>query len=287
MAREKVKVALSADGGDELFSGYSHYGLALARERALTRVPRTARSVLSMSLRRLPPASLHALVQRLPLPVPMRHTARRAVVDRLEKLRCLLPDADRSVIYDLALTTWLPAEIEQLLGEYHAPRNSSMGYAGSFADHMSHCDLRHYLPDDILTKVDRATMATGLEGREPLLDHRLVEFALRLPLALRRGALGTKHLLRRVLYRYVPRELLDRPKQGFEVPLATWLRGEMSGLVDSYLDPARIRGAGVLDPATVERSVRNLREGGETLDRIDVYKVWLLLAFEMWREKWA
>jgi asparagine synthase (glutamine-hydrolysing) len=217
----------------------------------------------------------------------MRHTARRVVVDRLEKLRCLLPDVDRSTIYDLALTTWLPPEIEQLLGEYKAPRSRSAVAVGTFADHMSHCDLRHYLPDDILTKVDRATMATGLEGREPLLDHRLVEFALRLPLELRRGALGTKHLLRRVLYRYVPRALIDRPKQGFEVPLAGWLRGEMSGLVDRYLDLARVREAGVLEPAVVERSVRNLREGGATLDRVDVYKVWLLLAFEMWREKWA
>jgi len=288
IAREHVKVALSADGGDELFSGYAHCGMALARERVLARAPRSARSMLSVSLRSLPPASLQALVERLPLPVPMRHSSRRAVVDRLERLRCLLPEADRSTIYDLALTTWLPAEIRELLGEYQPPRAHPTGRAGTFADHMSHCDLRHYLPDDILTKVDRATMASGLEGREPLLDHRLVEFALRVPLDMRRGVLGTKHLLRRVLYRYVPRSLIDRPKQGFEVPLSKWLRGEdMSGLVDTYLNPARVREAGVLEPAVVERSVRNLREGRATQDRVDVSKVWLLLAFEMWREKWA
>ncbi len=287
MAREHVKVALSADGGDELFSGYTHYGVALARERALARVPRSARSMLSMSLRGLPSASLQALVERLPLPGSVRHTARRAVVDRLEKLRCLLPEADRSTLYDLALTTWLPAEIETLVGEYRPVSSRRAVHAADFADHMSRCDLRHYLPDDILTKVDRATMATGLEGREPLLDHRLVEFALKLPLHLRRGALGTKHLLRRILYRYVPRTLIDRPKQGFEVPLSVWLRGDLSGLVDEYLNPSRVRQAGVLNPAVVERSVRNLREGGATLDRVDVSKIWLLLAFEMWREKWA
>ena len=285
LAREQVKVALSADGGDELFSGYAHYGIALARERALARVPRTARSVLSISLRHLPPAALQTLVEKLPL--PLRHTARRAVVDRLEKLRFLLPEADRAILYDLALTMWLPDEIRQLLGDYRAPRSRSAAPAGNFADHMSQCDLRHYLPDDILTKVDRATMAMGLEGREPLLDHRLVEFALKLPLNLRRGGLGTKHLLRRVLYRYVPRNLIDRPKQGFEVPLSRWLRTDLSGLVDKYLDPARVRSAGVLEPSLVQRSVRNLREGGATRDRLDVFKVWLLIAFEMWREKWA
>jgi len=152
---------------------------------------------------------------------------------------------------------------------------------------MSLCDLRHYLPDDILTKVDRTTMAVGLEGREPLLDHRLVEFALRLPPGLRRGALGTKHLLRRVLYRYVPRAILERPKQGFGVPVSRWLRGELSALLHTYLAPERIRAAGILDPSAVVRALSNFREGGPRRDRLDVQKVWLLCAFEMWREKWA
>jgi asparagine synthase (glutamine-hydrolysing) len=152
---------------------------------------------------------------------------------------------------------------------------------------MSCCDLRHYLPDDILTKVDRTTMAVGLEGREPLLDHRLVEFALRLPLGLRRGPLGTKHLLRRILYRYVPRAILERPKQGFGVPMSRWLRGELAPLLDAYLAPGRVRDAGILDPALVARTLGNFREGGPRRDRLDVQKVWLLLAFEMWREKWA
>jgi asparagine synthase (glutamine-hydrolysing) len=151
---------------------------------------------------------------------------------------------------------------------------------------MSLNDLRYFLPDDILVKVDRATMATGLEGREPLLDHRLVEFALRLPFAMRRGALGPKHLLRKVLYKYVPRELLERPKQGFGVPLASWLRGELAPLVHEYLAPHRIREAGLFDPERVARTVANFRDGGPLNDRLDTQKLWYLLAFEMWREKW-
>jgi asparagine synthase (glutamine-hydrolysing) len=129
-------------------------------------------------------------------------------------------------------------------------------------------------------------MATGLEGREPLLDHRLVEFALRLPLAMRRGELGSKHLLRRILYRHVPRELVERPKQGFAIPLSKWLRGELAWLVDEYLAPSRVRAGGVLDPDEAARAVRNFREGGPANDRLDVQKLWLLLAFEMWRERW-
>jgi asparagine synthase (glutamine-hydrolysing) len=151
---------------------------------------------------------------------------------------------------------------------------------------MARDDMRHFLPDDILVKVDRTTMASGLEGREPFLDHRLVEFALGLPLALRRGPLGPKHLVRRVLYKLVPRELLERPKQGFGIPLASWLRGELAPLVHEYLEPRRIREAGLLDPDMVAEAVRNFREGGPGNDRLDMQKLWYLIAFELWRERW-
>ena len=287
VARESVKVALSADGGDELFSGYEHYGVMLARERMLARIPRPARNALSQTLQLLPERSLQRLVDRLPVPIALRHAARRTVVDRLEKLRVILPQADPATIYDLGMSSWTRAETAQLLGGFVSPRPLLNGYPRSFADHMSCCDLRHYLPDDILTKVDRTTMAVGLEGREPLLDHRLVEFALRLPLGLRRGSLGTKHLLRRVLYRYVPRQIVERPKQGFAVPISRWLRGELSALLDTYLAPERVRAAGILDPRVVERALSNFRDGAPGRDRLDVQKVWLLFAFEMWREKWA
>jgi asparagine synthase (glutamine-hydrolysing) len=287
VAREQVKVALSADGGDELFSGYHHYAVMLERQRALGRVPPPARRALSFALDQVPAAALAGLVERLPAPSALRHAARRGVIERLEKLRAVLPEADPALLYDIGVSSWMPAELARLLGGSVAPRPLLNGHPRSFADHMSCCDLIHYLPDDILAKVDRTTMAVGLEGREPLLDHRLVEFALRLPIELRRGTLGAKHLLRRVLFRYVPKALVERPKQGFAVPLARWLRGELAGLLEEYLAPARIRAAGVLDPAVVEGALRNFREAGPRRDRLDVQKVWLLLAFEMWREQWA
>ena len=281
MAREHVKVALSADGGDELFSGYAHYGVVLDRERALSRWPGVARQAVA----NLSPRALRAAIERLPLPPRWHHAVRRNLIERAEKLHVLFPALDRATMYDLAMSTWTPWDVASLLGGSVARRECVT--APSFADQMARCDLRYYLPDDVLAKVDRTTMATGLEGREPLLDHRLVDFALRLPPEMRRGALGTKHLLRKVLYRLVPRELIDRPKQGFSIPLSSWLRGELAPLLDNYLDPRRIREAGLFDPAMVSQAVSNFRDGGVDNDRLDVQKVWLLVAFEMWRDRWA
>jgi asparagine synthase (glutamine-hydrolysing) len=281
MARQHVKVALSADGGDELFSGYSHYGVVMDREEKLARWPGFARKAVA----RVSPHALRAAMETLPMPAAWRHGARRKIVERVEKLHVLFPALDRATMYDLAMSFWTPWELASLLGDNVAKRDCVQ--APAFADQMARCDLRYYLPDDILTKVDRTTMAVGLEGREPLLDHRLAEFALRLPLSMRRGPLGTKHLLRKILYRHVPRELIDRPKQGFSIPLSSWLRGELAPLLDNYLDPKRIREAGLFDPDMVAAAVSNFRDGGAAGDRLDVQKVWLLVAFEMWRERWA
>jgi asparagine synthase (glutamine-hydrolysing) len=131
--------------------------------------------------------------------------------------------------------------------------------------------------------VDRATMAVSIEGREPLLDHRLVEFAFRLPLSLRRGPLGTKHLLRKVLYRHVPRALIERPKMGFGIPLIDWLRSDLRHLIDQYLDPQSIHDQAILDARSVRKAVRRFRRGDQTSGN----RLWSLLAFQLWREKWG
>ena len=109
---------------------------------------------------------------------------------------------------------------------------------------------------------------------------------MRLPPSMRRGSLGTKHLMRKILYRHVPRELIERPKQGFAIPLSKWLRGELAPLIDEYLAPSRVRAGGLFDPDMVSATVSNFREGGPDNDRLDVQKVWLLIAFEMWRDRW-
>ena len=144
-------------------------------------------------------------------------------------------------------------------------------------------DFHHYLPGDILVKVDRMTMRVGLEGREPLLDHRLAEFAFACPLRFRMGPLGAKHLLRSVLYDLVPRHLIDRPKQGFGIPLAKWMRtGRLSVHVRDLLSRDSLWGSGLVDPVTLKRSVEGFLSGA----RVDPHRIWLFVAFEFWRRKW-
>ena len=147
-------------------------------------------------------------------------------------------------------------------------------------DRMLYLDTLTYLPDDILTKVDRATMSASLEGRAPFMDHRLVEFAWTLPESMKVRDGQSKWVLRRVVDRSVPRDLMDRPKAGFGVPIGDWLRGPLRAWAEALLDPERIKFEGYLDPATVERVWREHLDG-----RIDRrYEVWAVLMFQAWLE---
>lgn len=163
-----------------------------------------------------------------------------------------------------------------MLGGYVDPRIPVDSYAGSYQEQMMLWDFHHYLPDDIMTKVDRATMGVSLEGREPLLDHRLAEFAFRLPLNLRIGHLGQKHLLRKVLYRYLPRELIDRPKQGFGIPINKWLRDNDASMVQDLFSPAPEL-QNIWNQKMVNREVTLLRNSG-----VNESRVWMLYSFQQW-----
>ena len=277
IARRDVKVALSADGGDELFAGYTNYSKLPRLVERVSGIPRPARSGLKALLGE---GSLRAGSSLARLMGGERNVK---VVDRLSKLERVLPDVAPAQVFEAALSHWSPAEISGLLGRYTSPRRSASCYSGRFEEQMMQWDFDHYLPADILAKVDRATMAISLEGREPMLDHRLVQFAFDLPYEMRSGEMGSKHLLRKILFKYVPRELLDRPKQGFSIPLREWLLGELAELVGDYLAPERIESGGIFDAARVADTVRRFRRG----DSIDATKIWLLVVFEMWRERWA
>jgi asparagine synthase (glutamine-hydrolysing) len=278
LASREVKVVLSADGGDELFSGYRAYSTVLDRLRRLDRLPGGLKTTSRAGLELLPSNLIDSFLSAN----SMRALGLGTLGRKVHRWREMLRDTSPFAMTDVAMSHWYPDQIRQLLGSYDRPESTPPIHTTEPAIEISLRDFHHYLPGDILTKVDRTTMAVSIEGREPLLDHRLAEFAFRLPPHLRRGELGPKHILKRILYRYVPRDLVDRPKKGFGIPKIAWLKGDLKDLVEDYLSPERLRIAGLMDHQLVKRVVDDFYAGNDAL----VQPLWILLAFEMWRERW-
>jgi asparagine synthase (glutamine-hydrolysing) len=147
---------------------------------------------------------------------------------------------------------------------------------------MTYSDLGRYLPDDVLTKVDRASMAVALEARSPLLDYRIAEFAWRVPLAMKVSETESKVLLRNVLYRYVPREIMERPKVGFEAPIAVWLRGPLRAWAEELLAPDRMRRQGLLNPGPIQRLWAQHQKSEADWSA----QIWTVLMFQAWKQQW-
>ena len=282
LARDSVTVALTGDGGDELFGGYDRYvGLDKIWQR-LRLIPRPARLALAKRVDVIDGVDAR---HGISAPSPSEESraerrARRLAVKR-RKLARLLRCEWREDLYQELLSSW--CDVSRLVPD--APRLptalgdlSNLMPEATFARQMMHLDLMFYLPDDVLVKVDRAAMAVSLETRTPFLDHRVVEFAARLPLHTQLRDKQSKWLLRRLLDRYVPREFVERPKMGFGVPLHDWLRGPLRDWADAKLDPARIARHGVFDPVEVrylwDEHVRGYANNTATL--------WPMLMFDGW-----
>ncbi|HQI82652.1 MAG TPA: asparagine synthase (glutamine-hydrolyzing) [Deltaproteobacteria bacterium] len=280
MTRNHVKVSLSADGGDELFCGYHRYWVMERLQRFLSPLP--------AALPRLMGRALGAVGTDAAAQLAGAHPSLRlpAIRDRMRKFQAVLAnwEGDASGAYPYAVAYWLPREIESLIGSYRDPRPGLRDMHASLLASMMLWDMKHYLPEDILTKVDRASMSVGLEGRDPFLDHRIVEFALRLPIEYKKRDGTMKYLLRRLLSRYLPGHLFERPKQGFAVPIYSWLHNELMDLVDEHLNPDALRAQNEVDPSTAQRAVAAFkgRDGSVAVDRI-----WLLLVFLMWRRRYC
>ena len=280
MTRRHVTVALSGDGGDELFAGYNRYQLASRAWRSLSLLPRVLRQGVANSITRIPAERWSRLLGFLP------HKSRPAQIgDKLHKLASVLGLADSSAVYRRLLTHWEPGDVvpntAELKGVLWDPAVATE--MPGFLEQMQFLDTVTYLPDDILTKVDRASMAVALEARVPLIDHRVVEFSWQLPrnTMIRNGT--SKWLLREVLYRHVPKELIERPKMGFGIPLGEWLRGPLRDWAEALLDERRRREAGLLDAGRVRRYWQQHLDGRWNWQ----YLIWDVLMLEAWRERWG
>ena len=280
MTRRHVTVALSGDGGDELFGGYNRYQLATGRLRSLALLPRPLRRALAAMLTAVPADRWSQVLSVVP--ASMRP---RQIGDKLHKLATTLCADSDSDLYRLLVTHWKPeqivpgaAEPKGLLWDNKLERD----FPG-LLERMLYLDLVTYLPDDILTKVDRASMAVALEARVPLLDHRVVEFAWRIPrqTLMRRGI--SKWPLRQVLYRHVPRELIERPKAGFAIPLGEWLRGPLREWAENLLSEKRLREGGLVSVTDARRAWTEHLAGKHNWQ----YLLWDVLMLEAWRERWG
>lgn len=280
LARRHVTVSLSGDGGDELFCGYNRYALGYRVWSKLRLLPPVARKALSWGLNHTPGHTLDLMQQRLP---PRWRVSNLA--DRLPKLAEVLSHRDGQSFYrDLVSHAKQPNQL--VLGATepdtilsHPDRLPNLP---GLREQMMYLDMMTYLHDDILTKVDRASMAVSLEARVPLLDHRLVEFAWRVPTEYKYRDGQGKWLLRQVLYRYVPKAIMDRPKMGFGVPIEHWLRGPLREWAEELLDEKRLIDEGFFDAA----SIRKMWEEHVSGKRRWHYYLWDVLMFQAWREHW-
>ncbi len=285
LARGHVTVALSGDAGDELFAGYNRY---FWNQRIWNRIgwmPHPVRTRLSRGMRALSTDTWERLVRPVDSFIPARLRVKRPG-EKMHKLADIVALRDEAAMYQSLVSHW---ELESgvVHGAPSAPtlldRPDEWARVPDFTHSMLYLDFMTYLPDDILAKVDRASMAVSLEGRVPLLDHRVVEFAWRVPMSMKIREGQGKWLLRQVLDRYVPRTLIERPKMGFGVPVGGWLRGPLRDWAESLLDERRLREEGFLDAALVRGRWQEHLAGTRDWQ----YHLWDVLMFQAWHESQA
>ena len=275
-ARKDVTVALSADGGDEIFGGYNRYDFMHRYGKTLNSIPKAVRKILVGAMGNISSEKIPVLKDKYNF-----H-------NRYEKLKTVLNDpSEKEIMLSLSQQfndeqmksvmksefTSLPTmfQSKEMLEDFKSPLSYMMAI-----------DFQTYMLDDILQKVDRATMTNSLEGREPMLDHRILEFAAQLPDEYKYQNGIKKRILREITHDYIPKELLDRPKMGFAIPIAKWLKNELRDHVEEYLNEDRIEKQGIFNWEFITKLKMDFYKGRKEYDS----KLWYFLMFQMWYERW-
>ena len=271
MARQHVKVSLSGDGGDELFGGYNRYFKTHLWWNKVNAIPKPIRQMISKGLLTIPPGVWDRA----------GYIVAGVSGNTVAKLAGVLSVEDGVSLYRYFTTHWDDPAAVVIGGKEGKTEVSDPSIElGHIAEQMMAMDTLTYLPDDILTKVDRAAMGVSLESRIPLLDHRVVEFAWQLPLSMKIRHGQGKWILRQLLYQYVPKKLIERPKMGFGVPIDSWLRGPLRDWAESLLGESRLRQEGYLYPAPIRKKWEEHLSGKRNWQ----YHLWDVLMFQAWLE---
>ena len=282
MTRKHVTVSLSGDAGDEVFGGYNRYLFVKRLWSVLEKLPHHLRGCLA-SLMASVPISLWDKLYSIFRPFLPSRSQFALPGDKIHKLSEIIGLNGPETIYQTLISNWKKPE-ELVIGIDSSSSiispNKEWGLHENIENAMMALDTTNYLPDDILTKVDRAAMGVSLETRIPFLDHRVVEFAWSLPLEMKVREGQGKWILRQVLYKYVPKELIERPKMGFGMPIGDWLRGPLREWAESHLDDSRLRSEGFFNPAPIRKKWNEHLSGKRNWQ----YLLWNVLMFQAWLE---
>lgn len=284
LARSEVTVALSGDGGDELFAGYNRHAWLDQLWRRSSVLPGPVRRAAGTALGRIPPGLIEGGARAMSALPP--HTVIRNPASKVSKVGKVLAASGPDDAYLSLVSYWDHAE-SMVLGAGPtvsvASRPSEWPELGGITEQMLWLDTVGYLPDDILTKLDRASMAVSLETRVPFLDRAVFDLAWRLPLSAKLHDGHTKWLLRQVLYRHVPAELIERPKMGFGFPVGAMLRGPLRSWAEELLAEKRLVSQGLLDPQPIRQAWEQHLQGRRDL----ALELWDVLALQAWLERWV